>query len=62
MNNEGVKYEQILFENISYHLFNAMSDAYDSTIVWDKDGARYTISSSLTIEDLLDVAKSVRAL
>jgi hypothetical protein len=59
VNNEGVKYGQVLKDGVVYHTFEAESDAHTSSIVWDADGYRFCVDGKLPMSELFRVARSV---
>ena len=58
VNNEGYDYEIKQFDSIEYHIFTS-SERNDNIIVWESDGERYLLASSITIDELLKMALSV---
>jgi len=60
VNNENVDYSQIMNDGVVYHTFTAISHEHQSAVVWDMDGFIFTVSSNLPIEQILEVAWSVK--
>lgn len=59
VNNENINYTTFIENEIEYHRFTATSDVAENIIVWTLDGQRYTVSSTLSIDELHKIAVSV---
>ena len=59
VDNEGYEYELKQFEAIDYHIFTAIDNRKESTIVWEANGQRYQISSVISTDEILMMALSV---
>ena len=57
---ENMEYTVIEIDGIEYHLFTSEDDSIDSVISWEINGQRYTIASTISAEELLNIAKSVK--
>jgi len=56
---ENSEHDIILSKGIEYHLLIPVEDKMESTIVWTMEGQRYTITSVVSIDELLRIADSV---
>lgn len=61
VNNEGVTYSTVTANDVVYHLFESQEEGTRSSVVWDKDGYRFTILSEYPIAELQKMAVSVSA-
>jgi hypothetical protein len=58
-NYENIEYSQYVSDGITYHTFSSTSTDFKSSVVWDYGEYRFFVSGNVTIELLLDIAKSV---
>ena len=59
VDNENSNYEMCLIDDIEYHIFTSTVEAEDSLVVWETKDQRYTISSMISIEEILAMATSI---
>lgn len=59
VDNEEKDYTILEMLGIEYHLFTSQDGIGDNSIVWDVNGQRYSITSSLSVELLIKMATSV---
>lgn len=61
VNNDNVEYEQIVREDTMYHSFKStrFEDTY-SRVVWEKNGYQYEVSGMVIIEELQNMAFSLK--
>jgi hypothetical protein len=57
--NEWRAYEINRIDGIDYHVFTAISANAENSVIWEAGGIRYNLTSTIPIEDLLDMAFSV---
>ena len=55
-----MEYEQVLIRNVIYHLFKAEITGKLNYIVWDTHDRRYYVGAQLPVEQLLEVAQSLK--
>ena len=60
VNNEDVAYEEGSVDGCRFSVFAAQIDGKDNIVVWEAEGVRLTLNSSVGVEELLRVALSVR--
>jgi len=60
IDNEGIDYSIIEITGINYHLFTSVDSYGDNSIVWDMSGQRYSITSTISIDILINMALSVK--
>ena len=60
VNNEDVTYEEGSVDGPRFSVFAAQIDGKDNIVVWEVEGVRLTLNSSVGVEELLRVALSVR--
>ena len=61
VNNEDVAYEERSVGGRSFYIFAAQSEDKYNIVLWEAEGARFTLSSTIGMDDLLRVALSVAA-
>ena len=57
--NEGMVYTVIEVDDIEYHIFTSEDAISEHIIIWDKANQRYTLTSTILVEELLKMANSV---
>jgi hypothetical protein len=60
VDNEGFAYRTAVSDGTEYRLFESETDGKDNAVVWHKDGCGFYLTSGLPVEELLEVALSVR--
>jgi len=60
VDNEMVEYSVSVVDDVEFHYFVPSSGSEESTIVWEKHNQRYTITSTISIEELTSIALSVK--
>lgn len=60
VNNEGVEYNSVVSDGITFHIFAAISDNETNTIIWEVDGYRLNLRSVLPVDVLYEIAYSVK--
>lgn len=55
-----MEYDQITIEDIVYHIFNANNAEKLNYIIWDTDNRRYYVGAQLPIDQLMEVAQSLK--
>jgi len=61
VSHEGVEYEIRHIDGIDYHIFTAVDTDKDNSILWESNGQRYDILSTIPIDELLRIAFSVES-
>lgn len=59
VDNEGRDYEVKSVDDVDYHIFTAGDNESENTILWDRHGQRYFVTSTIPIDELLTVVLSV---
>ena len=59
--NEHFEFEQIMFNGVSAYLGHGFSVAGDEiyTLLWAKDGLEYSIYTTVTLDELLEIAENI---
>ena len=57
--NEGILHEIIRTDGVDYHIFTAADDEKGNSIIWETSLQRYSISSTIPIGIILEIAFSV---
>ena len=60
IDNEDMNYLALEIDGVRYHLLTSNDGSGKNSIVWDVDGQRYTITSTISTDDLLKMAISVK--
>jgi hypothetical protein len=60
VDNEGFAYRTAVSDETEYRLFESETDGKDNAVVWNKAGCAFYLTSGLPVEELLEVAVSVR--
>jgi len=55
-----MEYEQILIKNVIYHVFQSELAGKLNYIVWDTHDRRYYVGAQLPVEQLLEIAQSLK--
>jgi hypothetical protein len=59
VNNEGVAYSTQTIDGVTYYLFEAVGEGEDNSIIWELDGYRFVISSTIPLTDVQKMATSL---
>ena len=59
IDNENNYYKVQIINGVEYHTFNAINDDDENTVLWDTYGQRFIISSSISIDEMLNIATSI---
>ena len=59
VDNEGYEYEIKQFGTIDYHIFTAVVNDKENSIIWERSGQRYHLSSVVSVDQLLEIAFSI---
>ena len=60
IDNENNNYEVRLIGGIEYHVFAAINSEAENTVLFDIYGQRFIISSSISVDELLFIASSIK--
>jgi hypothetical protein len=60
VDNEDMNYLLLEIEGVKYHFLISNDGSGKNSIVWDADGQRYTITSTISTDELLKMAISVK--
>jgi len=60
VNNEGMVYAVIEVDSIQYNLLISENGVSENYIIWEADDQRYVITSTITQEELIEMALSVK--
>jgi hypothetical protein len=58
VDNENSNYTVKQVDDVEYQVFSASSDEYVSRILWDKDGYAFMLTSTLTTQEIMEIALS----
>lgn len=59
VNNEGVEYGEIEIDKVIYFYFESVTEYADNQIVWENAGIRFAVMSTISIDELFLVARSI---
>jgi len=60
VDNENAAFSIQQIDGVEYHLLSADDDTGENTIVWDMDEQRYVITSTISMDELVKIAVSVK--
>lgn len=60
LDNEERSFSNIEMAGVTYYTFEAETSDKESSIIWDSDEYRFTVSGQLPVEELLKIAESVK--
>jgi len=59
VDNENMVYTEITVDEVHFYLFESEDDTGDNILVWNSEGVRFSLVSTITIDNLLLMAQSL---
>lgn len=60
VDNESRKFYEVVNGEIIYYVFEAEASNKGNSVIWDQDGYRFTVKGQSSIDNLLNMAKSIK--
>ena len=60
VDNEGYEYEVVRYNTIDYHIFTSIDLEKVNFIIWEEEGARFQVGSTISMDILFVIALSVK--